>query len=486
LRKNSGITVATKRCTLQPVNTPLITSIRVEGLFGLYTYDLPREGSFADAAILYGDNGAGKTTILRLVFHMLSAADNRSHRTALYEAPFESFEVRLGSGISVTAKRVGDSPKSLRLAVLDGSRTLADWDYKPRRSADEERETLRETLMAEILRHSQRTFSPPLGSSLGLLPESDIMEMENPKLHGETAYLAALKEHAPTVFILNAERRLDSDTIERDDEMAPRLRMDRGQVERIQDIAQRVREISVSEALAAAVRWISKQALQGANKGSTNVHSVYGEVLHHLISVPATKSAPVEPPKLVELTNRLNAIEKTTTKYAQYELTTPLSMTEFCGALTSPSTQILLYDILEPYARSLESRLEALDPIYSLVHRFVSTVNAFLSDKSIWFRPSAGFTISNKLGSNLEPAQLSSGEQQLLLLLCYALTGRDRPSVFMIDEPEISLNIKWQRQLVQSLLDLTQEADTQFIFASHSMELLAQHRSRVVKLVEAR
>jgi predicted ATP-binding protein involved in virulence len=53
----------------------------------------------------------------------------------------------------------------------------------------------------------------------------------------------------------------------------------------------------------------------------------------------------------------------------------------------------------------------------------------------------------------------------------------------MIDEPEISLNVKWQRQLVQSLLSITDGASIQFIFASHSMELLAQHRNRVVKLL---
>jgi len=92
--------------------------------------------------------------------------------------------------------------------------------------------------------------------------------------------------------------------------------------------------------------------------------------------------------------------------------------------------------------------------------------------------------IANKLNKALEPANLSSGEQQLLLLFCYVLIARDQPSVFMIDEPEISLNVKWQRQLVQSLLDITAYSKIQFIFASHSVELLSQHRGRVVQLVE--
>jgi ABC-type glutathione transport system ATPase component len=104
-------------------------------------------------------------------------------------------------------------------------------------------------------------------------------------------------------------------------------------------------------------------------------------------------------------------------------------------------------------------------------------------DKLISFKLSLGFNIHNQLNSKLSPAQLSSGEQQLLLLFCYVLTARDQPSVFMIDEPEISLNVKWQRQLVGSLLKITGDATIQFIFASHSMELLAQHKHRVVKLV---
>ena len=67
-------------------------------------------------------------------------------------------------------------------------------------------------------------------------------------------------------------------------------------------------------------------------------------------------------------------------------------------------------------------------------------------------------------------------------MFCYALTAGDNPSVFMIDEPELSLNVKWQRQLLQSLMEVTSGSNIQFIFASHSMELIAQHRNRVVKL----
>ena len=105
-----------------------------------------------------------------------------------------------------------------------------------------------------------------------------------------------------------------------------------------------------------------------------------------------------------------------------------------------------------------------------------------MTDKEIRFQLSQGFMIINRFGDILQPAQLSSGEQQLLLLFCYVLVARDTPSIFMIDEPEISLNIKWQRIIINSLLDITDGANIQFIFASHSLEIISQHRHRVVKL----
>ncbi|KHD09288.1 hypothetical protein PN36_34135 [Candidatus Thiomargarita nelsonii] len=77
---------------------------------------------------------------------------------------------------------------------------------------------------------------------------------------------------------------------------------------------------------------------------------------------------------------------------------------------------------------------------------------------------------------------LSSGEKQLLLLFCNTLIARDKATIFIIDEPEISLNIKWQRQLIRTLLNFTKDSQVQFLFATHSIELLSQYRSNVVKL----
>jgi ABC-type glutathione transport system ATPase component len=135
----------------------------------------------------------------------------------------------------------------------------------------------------------------------------------------------------------------------------------------------------------------------------------------------------------------------------------------------------------------LEARLDSIEPFYTLVNGFVSNINDFFRDKYVSYSVRNGVQISStqKISLNrIMPDQLSSGEQQLLLIFCHVLTTRDNPSIFIIDEPEISLNILWQRRLVTSLQELSSGAQIQFIFASHSMEILSKHRNRVVTLEE--
>jgi energy-coupling factor transporter ATP-binding protein EcfA2 len=453
----------------------LISAIRIENLFGLYTYRLPQEGSMPNAAILYGDNGVGKSTILRLAFHLLSAARDRGHRSTLYNAPFEKLEVDLVSGITLRAARNEKSlPKVLELSILKETETLAKWIYFPgnksRGALDDEFEQFFQMTLdgkARMVRRHLKAKEP------------------SPHPTGEDAYIPVLKEHAPTMFILNADRRLTSDSVpDPSDEVQIRREMHYEDPRKINDLIGRAREIALSQALASAGSWVRTKAFQGANQGSMNVHSAYVNVLHHLMTPSQAK---IDPASLIDFTSlikQLTQIESRTDDLAQYELASKLSTAEFKKALQARSQKkkTLAAQLLKPYIRSLESRLEAVEPIYRLIDRFVRVINGFLSDKSLEFKQSQGFIVANRLGNRLTPAQLSSGEQQLLLLFSYVLTGREMPSVFIIDEPEISLNVKWQRQLIQSLLDITQGANIQFIFASHSMELLAQHRSRVVRL----
>jgi hypothetical protein len=66
-------------------------------------------------------------------------------------------------------------------------------------------------------------------------------------------------------------------------------------------------------------------------------------------------------------------------------------------------------------------------------------------------------------------AMLSSGEKHILLLFVETLLAEQ--SSLIIDEPEISMHIDWQRKLIASMQQLNPSA--QLIMASHSPEIMA-------------
>jgi len=132
----------------------------------------------------------------------------------------------------------------------------------------------------------------------------------------------------------------------------------------------------------------------------------------------------------------------------------------------------------------LNARLDALEDLHFLVSNFIETINQYFSDKKITFNIIHGFQITHNItGESIGFNQLSSGEKQILLLLSNTITVSDSASIFIMDEPEISLNVKWQRRLIKTLLDMSMKSHLQFIIATHSVELITTYQSNVIKLV---
>ena len=143
----------------------------------------------------------------------------------------------------------------------------------------------------------------------------------------------------------------------------------------------------------------------------------------------------------------------------------------------------VIAQILSPYFDSVEARLDALENLREALQTFTDIFSRFYNYKSLSFNIRRGISIDLTHGpSRVAPEILSSGEKQLLLLFCNVLLARSRPSVFIIDEPELSLNIKWQRELISSLMSCVKGSDVQFLFATHSLEMISLHKETAVKL----
>lgn len=115
----------------------------------------------------------------------------------------------------------------------------------------------------------------------------------------------------------------------------------------------------------------------------------------------------------------------------------------------------------------VERRIEfAMVPVES----FLSTITSLLSRGKSLTLSSTELQILLADGRNLPITQLSSGEKHLIKILLSSMTSG--PNSVLIDEPELSLHIDWQRVFVRTILSLNPEA--QLILASHSPEVMAE------------
>lgn len=77
---------------------------------------------------------------------------------------------------------------------------------------------------------------------------------------------------------------------------------------------------------------------------------------------------------------------------------------------------------------------------------------------------------------------LSAGEKQMLSFLAYNAFYQD--TIFIIDEPELSLHVDWQRILFPTLLK--QNSSNQFIVATHSPFIYAKYPDKELTWVDDR
>lgn len=95
--------------------------------------------------------------------------------------------------------------------------------------------------------------------------------------------------------------------------------------------------------------------------------------------------------------------------------------------------------------------------------------NLYSGDKHVIFEDDEIY-VKDIDGKQIGLASLSSGEKHLLRILVEALLARE--STILIDEPELSMHIDWQHELVSNLKLLN--PTTQLIIATHSPEIMAE------------
>lgn len=85
--------------------------------------------------------------------------------------------------------------------------------------------------------------------------------------------------------------------------------------------------------------------------------------------------------------------------------------------------------------------------------------------------------IDNDTGEKIRLDSLSSGEQEILVLYYRLLFEIPEETIVLIDEPEISLHIAWQRMFVNDLKKIAELKNIFAIVATHSMQIVSGNRN---------
>jgi energy-coupling factor transporter ATP-binding protein EcfA2 len=464
---------------------PSVTEVSIEQLFGKFSYRIdvgPREPLNAANAtgelvtvrenrltLLYGRNGSGKTTLLRTLFHALSPSDDRGHRSALFATPFLALDITLSDGTRISYRRDRDSPVGPYVAEVDRPSwgKAISWHYD-----DAAYRGLRTTYGGRIYMQTgtQMTFE-------GSNPEGFVLEEDD-----EARFLRALRELAIVPVFLGDSRAIVSDALDRDDLRAIE---DQQRARTIDDLVRATRNVDVRDALDRVRRYLSQLAFTGTQEGSQRVDTVYLNVATAIVQAASTIGRPRKA-ILPDLVSALHGVGSRAQRFNEYGLLPEFPVATLAEALKeAPDKQgPLLRRVLEPYLQGLEERMDALDPGLRAVASFVDALNSFLEGKRAEFRPSReGIRILDEsTGQPLDPTVLSSGEKQVVLMFSDITALQGQARLFIIDEPELSLNPDWQRALMPRLLEVTEQSGMQLIAATHSIEIMARYKGRIRRL----
>ncbi|MDM2905611.1 AAA family ATPase [Citrobacter sp. Cpo015] len=126
------------------------------------------------------------------------------------------------------------------------------------------------------------------------------------------------------------------------------------------------------------------------------------------------------------------------------------------------------HEILGQLFMNMMNELELEKQMLSSINLLIDTFNRFLiQGKELIIRNEHIYVKVGRITHSI--SELSSGERHILTFLCLVLFEGGKRNILIIDEPEISLNIKWQRELLSLFSELIPQ--TQIIVASHSPSL---------------
>ncbi|MET4059410.1 putative ATP-binding protein involved in virulence [Arthrobacter sp. UYP6] len=139
--------------------------------------------------------------------------------------------------------------------------------------------------------------------------------------------------------------------------------------------------------------------------------------------------------------------------------------------------------MLELYLEDADKKLDSFSDILRRINLLEEIVNARLLRKNIRIDANNGLVVIRDLDDSTIPlTSLSSGEQHEIILMFDLLFNVRHGSLVMIDEPEISLHIGWQKKFIEDVIRISNIVGFQFVVATHSPQIIDRWWANATRL----
>jgi len=443
----SAIQAITKQETQTAVT---IKSVKIEKLFEIFDYDI----EYADGEnvlIITGPNGFGKTTILNILYNLYS-----KRFQFFYKLVFDRIIIEFSHKISIEIIKTVNDKEEVKELIFNFFHEnelveVESLDYLPiLETIFEEAENGIHFTKVDTNRWRRRNLRNHRIFTLETLVDEFLDESTYIPNIQSNKIKEVLSE--ANVYLIK-EQRLLKKMIALDDDG--------------NDYTEREYFEETIEMCSWDLRSILNNSIKQSHNTSQELESTYTT---RLISEKRKITKEEYNERFTNLQEKQNKL----IKYGLYEKQATLEYSE------TDAKALLVY------LNDLEKKLSIFDELLEKLDLFTKILNERrFTFKSIKINREKGFYFETSKGKNLQMNELSSGEQHEVVLLYELIFNTTSSTLVLVDEPETSLHITWQKEFVKDLLKIIKIQNFQVMIATHAPAIINDRWDLVYNLEKA-
>ncbi len=442
----------------------ILKKFTAENVFGYLNFDIDFN---SDVSFLVGGNGTGKTTALKLMNALITP-----NFKDLIQIPFHSLSLEVEDDGNLITISASSSEKNIHLKISTSNEVLTLPSY-----SNEE---------FEFYAHRQDKVD-------GLLEEINRRYADNP-------IVVKIAEIQSPIF-LGLDRRMDEASHDDSDYYSERdtfLRAKNKRVARARRLIKGSIGVSLME---------TEMLVQNSYKKTRVVEETYSSKLRDSILLSAFQYSKFKPEDSVS--NMLLWQEKSSLLEREKEIKIAISKIGINDSRLSDEVDNYFIEIKKLFEQLkqakegltvewllnkaqiermttiveiIDDHKSKVDKLFKPINDFLTTVNEFFvnSNKVIEIDAVGQLNVIRPDGNKCTIEGLSSGERQLLVIFSHAFFNRyaEKNTVFIIDEPELSLHLSWQEKIAEAIFSIS--PNSQYILATHSPEIVGENKNKCV------